>query len=157
MPTTFAYYLSIVLIGVVLGGLLSGCARQSTDSRRTADSAPAATRSDGKSARPLPGRESDVRKDQDSSRKSGTGCFDPIREVEVPCLATNPLIEAAREGDARRVKLELARKTDRKTLNEALFTAAGSAPLSLAPNSRKELKPNEASGLYYARIATLDR
>lgn len=66
---------------------------------------------------------------QDSSGKPGPVCFDPTRRADVPCLPSNPLIEAAQFGDAKLVKSLLARRVGRKTLNDALFAAARSEPL----------------------------
>jgi hypothetical protein len=51
-----------------------------------------------------PRREAEIQ-----SREPGLRCADPVRLVEVPCPATDPLVEAAREGDVKKVAQLLER------------------------------------------------
>jgi len=89
---------------------------------------------------------------QGGSSTYGSRCFDPDSRKEVPCASSEMLVDAAEAGDAEGANRLLARRTDTKTLNDALFAAARSAPG--CPKDPCP-KPDEAHGFHYARIATL--
>jgi ankyrin repeat protein len=92
---------------------------------------------------------------QGGPRNSGAACFDPNRNIEVPCPVLDPLVEAARQNDVQGVERLLARRHDINTLNKALFAVAESAGLFMEAETRKEVKQDEAHGFHYARVAKL--
>jgi hypothetical protein len=94
-------------------------------------------------------------KDQSSSRTPRSGCYDPIRRVDVPCAVSDPLVEAARLGDVPQMQRLLARRTTSEALNNALFAVSRAAPLVVDSVTFKEVKPDEKHGFRYAQIARL--
>jgi ankyrin repeat protein len=103
-------------------------------------------------SRPAARAEAAVRpRNQEGPRDPGSACFDPTRRVDVPCPPSNPLVEAAQAGDVKLVESQLARRAGRKTLDEALFTAARSEPMVNDPSG----KAVHEIDLQYARIARL--
>jgi len=102
--------------------------------------------------RPTARAEAAVRpRSHEGPRDPESACFDPTRRVDVPCAPSNPLVEAAQAGDVKLVEAQLARRAGRKTLDEALFTAARSEPLAIGTSG----KVVNDLDLQYAQVAKL--
>jgi hypothetical protein len=76
----------------------------------------------------------------------------PLPAAPIPTPTT--LVEAAEYANTTVTKSLLERRTNRKTLNEALFAAAGSAPLNVDLTG-KYVAQTEANGIHYATVARI--
>lgn len=109
LETTLRRRAAIILVGVVLWGPVTACARR--------DASPPQNEHGALQAPPAaPAGAAQPQRWEGGATAEGAN-------------APETLIEAARQGDAKAVESILAHGAERKTLNEALLTAAASEPL----------------------------
>jgi ankyrin repeat protein len=156
---TSARFAAIAVVSLMIGGLVTACARRPANSGgRDADLRRTTRSDDIRIAAALHKWEANVRaRDKDgsiapSSAKAIAGPRDDGRGSAAGSTnAAQALMEAAQSGDAKLVESLLARGADRRILNQALFVAARSEPLGIGLDG-KEAKGTD---LPYTAVARL--
>ena len=119
---------------VIIGGVLSACARRQANSGQPDDDRLLVTA--------LRKWEADIQ-----AKRVGTA-EPPVDKGEfraTPSNSTQALMEAAQLGDSKLIESMLARGADQKTLNDALVLTARSEPLAADVKSQQEVDLRYAS------------